>query len=206
MRIFYFLLICLVFAIGSCDNENNSASPTKNEMATNEGDNDIAKEKSIEEIAAEICSYLADEEFISIANYTDENQKIIFSPYLFIDKQNNQRLTIKEFQALFDSQEKVSWGVWDGKGGEINVPAHEYYHRFILRGDYCKEGELHKNELKVKGNALNNINEVFPNSTYISFYLPPHENDLAEMSWKTLVLVFDNNNYLVGILNHEWTI
>lgn len=217
-----FILLCLVttLCISACKQEqsNQNVESSSEENEGTKKDNSTESENhdeddinlSLEERAVEICKLLkeVDSGGISIQkfeNLIDEENKILFSPYLYIDKSNSQTLTLSEWKKFYNTEDKLNWGEWDGVGGVLELTAKEYYSRFIMRGNYCQEGEVNVDTLIEKGNALNNISEVFPASRYVSFFIPPDDEDIAQMSWKTLILVFDEENELVAIVNHEWT-
>lgn len=207
--------VVLILSISACQQEqsNQTEEPTSEKKDEKQKDNSITNENldeektslTLEEIAIEICDLLKEEEFLKIEKHINSDNQILFSPYLYIDEKNSQTLTLSEWKKLYDSEEKQNWGIWDGVGGDVELTAKEYYNRFIMRGDYCEGGELSIDSLFEKGSALNNISDVFPASSFVSFFIPPDDADLAQMSWKTLIFVFNEEKKLVAIVNHEWT-
>ncbi|AZV43291.1 hypothetical protein BAOM_2682 [Peribacillus asahii] len=59
-----------------------------------------------------------------------------------------------------------------------------------------------------KGNTVNNIRKVYPNSIVVEYYFGGTKK-YSGMDWSSLKLVYEKKGstwYLVGIVHDEWTI
>ena len=103
---------------------------------------------------------------------------------------------------------KYIWGIYDGRGNDINLTFSDYYKYFIFDHDFTTAPQTSQNKLIGTGNTLSNISEFFPNSQFVEYHFPGTQaNDL--MNWSSLRLVFQEYNiawYLVAIIHDQWTI
>lgn len=213
------LILLLGFLIYSCDSsseENNDAKANESDSHQTENNEEVENGEmeeahlSLKESANEVLKALASYSFDDLIPFTTEKKEIIFSPYLTFTKEDAACLSPQALKENKANNAVLYWGIQDGTGDEINMTVENYFKRYVNRGDYLsKEAEIIENGIKIEGNSINVISDIFPNAEYISYYLPHDENDAAEMSWKTIVLVFERVNNelkLNAVVNHEWTI
>jgi hypothetical protein len=113
-----------------------------------------------------------------------------------------------ELPGLLDSEQVYTWGVYDGSGEPINLTFEAYYEEFVYSADFAEAEQVAVNERLGQGNTINNIQEFFPQSSFVEYYLPGSE-EFGGMDWESLRLVFveDGDTWLlVGIVHDEWTI
>ena len=82
-----------------------------------------------------------------------------------------------------------------------------YLEKWVFVKDFT-QSEVSLNEIKHRGNTINNIKEIYPNSNFTENYLEGTE-EYAQMDWNSLRLVFEEYEgklFLVGVINDQWTI
>jgi hypothetical protein len=208
-----YLFLALGILILSCEStKDGSSEASLNEIHTAE-DTTVTEEISpltLEEVSLSVIKSLANLAFDDLTAFESDKKDIIFSPYLTFNREEAACLSISSLLESYEKNATLYWGLQDGTGDPLNMTVTDYFKRYVNRGDYLSnETEMFVNEIKVMGNSINSIPVVFPDAEFVSFYLPPNEGDAAEISWKTLVLVFeriDNVLKLKAVVNHEWTI
>src|SRR5690606_39141947 len=132
-----------------------------------------------------------------------------FSPYGHINTNTDVVLTPNQFRSMINDSTKLVWGAYDGSGDEISLTFKEYFEKFVYNVDFLKPEQLSINKSAAKGNSLNNIMKVYPNTEYTESYFSGFEKKYAGMDWQALRLVFTKEAgkyYLIGIVHDQWTI
>ena len=132
-----------------------------------------------------------------------------FSPYAFLDTDNDIRFTSTTVRSAFSDAKPYTWGAYDGSGDPIRLPFRAYYSRFVYDRDYAADPGPSYNFSTVKhGGASDNAREEYPDAVIVEFHAKPQENDAGSRG-RALRLVFEpykNSWYLVHIVHDEWTI
>lgn len=207
----------LIFALISCktssENESNDEK-SQDEQVVNDEENkeeNVEEEEEAEMTAIEFAQYVAknlnEKSFEKWNDYTGE--KVYFSPYAYVDTTKIVALNQSEFNQLFESEKKNFWGNFDGTGEEIKMPLKKYFDRFVTDFDLTAErNQLLKDTIPTRGNELNNVKEIFPNSTVIEIHKPATEESMG-MDWRSLMLVIEKIEgswKLKALVHNEWTI
>ena len=206
-----FLAIALIL---SCEtNEKPKKIEDTHEKHTEINEDEIQKEEEplqLKEAAHEVLKALYSYSFSELSPFQSAKKDIVFSPYLTFSKENAACFSPKALEENDKKEAVLYWGIQDGTGDPINKTVKAYFERYVNRGNYLSDDvEILENEIKVQGNSINSIPVVFPEAEFVSYYLPHDKDDAAEMSWKTLVIVFERVNNelkLKAVVNHEWTI
>lgn len=215
MKYALFILIMLLFL--SCDStpDDTKTEPSKTKEVQDSSvvdtSNEAPEQNDLKTIGAELLSAFSSKNYAGLSPYfKDENSTLLFAPYLYIDTSRAQELTLEELKQFDKEQTILNWGWYDGSGDPIELSVSDYVDRFVYDVDYLNETDtITLNHVHFKGNSLNNITEVFPESNYIHYYRAPKDPELGEMDWRSIVFVFeevDNKNYLIAIVHNEWTI
>jgi hypothetical protein len=111
---------------------------------------------------------------------------------------------------LNDSQEIFVWGHDYAKWDPFEFTIPEYFDSYFANVDFVWEADkVLINHETMRWNNLNNINEVYPNTQYIEYYINWFDPQYEWMDWRSLTLVFEEfewQYYLVWIINWSWTI
>ena len=143
----------------------------------------------------------------ALAEYVHPKKGILFSPYSDLKNNDNLVFEKKELVKIYDKNEELVWGIYDGTGTRILLTFDDYFDKFIYDADFI-EYEPNFDSIMGTGNTLENTNSVFPYAKIVEYYIPGTEK-YGYMDWKSLRLVYEmyrGKYYLVAIVHNRWTI
>jgi hypothetical protein len=135
--------------------------------------------------------------------------EVRFSPYSYVDMNNDIVLSNEELDGIFFSEEIYSWGNFDGSGEPIEMNFADYYDEFIYDEDYQNPQIIGVNSRVSYSNIIDNISESYPESEFVEYHFKGFDPQYEGMDWSSLILVFkkvDTKYYLVGVIHGQWTI
>ncbi|MBC7088058.1 MAG: hypothetical protein H5T96_06160 [Tissierellales bacterium] len=225
------ILLMFILLITGCSSDISEEELAKKDQEINELNSKIIElnekidelEKQLEEYnsigkfennevllrAIETVNYLKDKDMEGLASVVHPLMGVRFTPYEYIDLQNDLVFTKDRIATFLDDTQSYTWGFFDGTGEPIVMTFSEYFDRFIYDADFANPQMIGNNYSIGKGNSLNNIEEAYPNAKYIEFHFSGIEPEYEGMDWRSLRLVYEEMNgiwYLVGIVHGEWTI
>jgi len=157
-----------------------------------------------------VLSHLANEDGAALANHAHPTKGVRFSPYFNV----NVNTDIVFYPGntiganMFTNTTVYVWGEYDGTGESIGGEYAYYHSRFVYDEDYLNPELIGVNQIVGTGNMNNNIEDVYPNESYVEFHFTGFDPQYMGMDWRSLVLVFEEDNgdwYLVGVVHGEWT-
>jgi hypothetical protein len=160
------------------------------------------------ELAYDVLDTIKEGDYKALAEFVHPEYGVVFSPYATINLVSNKCFTAAQIAAFPQDETKYVWGLFDGSGEPIEMTPAQYFARFVMDKDYTKADQIGINRIIRSGNALENINEVFPNARYVDFHIegaPEHTG----LDWGSLRLGFEDYKgelRLTIILHSEWTI
>ena len=213
-----YLILALVF-VAACNNSENQETSTTDSATTHESMqidssenaeiiNELTKEESLLKLNKTILKILKEKNYKALTKHIHPRKGLHFSPYAYINKEEDVCLESNELLLAAESGNKLIWGVYDGIGGPIALSLNEFVDKFIYDVDFLNAEEVNINKSMASGNSLDNIASMFPKSDYVENYFPGFNKEYAGMDWRALRLVFqeeDNTYYLVAILSDQWT-
>ncbi len=143
----------------------------------------------------------------ALSKYAHPKKGIMFSPYSDLKNNDNQIIEKKELVKIYEKNEELVWGEYDGTGARILLTFDNYFDRFIYDEDFI-EYEPNYDSIMGTGNTIENMNSVFPYARSVEYYTPGTE-EYAYMDWKSLRLLYEiyrGKYYLVAVVHNEWTI
>ena len=143
----------------------------------------------------------------TLAEYVHPKKGILFSPYSDLKNNDNLVFEKKEMVKIYDKNEELVWGMYDGTGARILLTFDDYFDKFIYDADFI-EYEPNFDSIMGTGNTLENTNSVFPYAKIVEYYIPGTEK-YGYLDWKSLRLVYEmyrGKYYLVAIVHNCWTI
>lgn len=164
---------------------------------------------SLMTVALDVIELIEAENFSDLAIYVHPNMGVRFSPYDYIDVQNDQVFQAAQFQNLSGNPNVYLWGNYDGTGDPINLTFDDYYDEFIYDEDFANPHMYGNNYPIGTGNMINNFSDVYPNGQFIEFHFTGFDPQYEGMDWSSLKLGFEQHNnawYLVGVIHSQWTI
>ncbi|MDY0236051.1 MAG: hypothetical protein RBR71_08480 [Gudongella sp.] len=164
---------------------------------------------SLMTVALDVIELIEAENFSDLNVYVHPNMGVRFSPYSYINIQNDQVFQASQFQNLSGNPNLYLWGEYDGSGDPINLVFDDYYDEFIYDEDYANPHMYGNNYPIGTGNMINNFSQVYPNDQFVEFHFTGFDPQYQGMDWSSLVLAFEQHNnawHLVGIIHGQWTI
>jgi len=158
--------------------------------------------------AEQIVVLLRDKNYTELSQYISA-QGVRFSPYSFIDTVADVLATREDL--LNDEWHNTTrmWGNYDGSGDPIEATFDDYSAEFIYDVDFSDAHKVNIDTTMGIGNTLDNLEEIYPNKSYVEFYFSGFDPQYDGMDWRSLRLVFEaieGNYFLVAIVHGEWTI
>lgn len=165
-------------------------------------------EDSTLEVALDVVELIKDKDMEELSKYVHPTKGLRFTAYGHIDNEDKV-FNAKQVAAALNDSQAFTWGKYDGTGDPIDLSFGEYYDKFIYDADFANPHIIGINMIVGKGNTLNNISDFYPDGEYIEFHFTGFDPQFEGMDWKSLRLVFEEENgsiYLVGIIHDQWTI
>lgn len=156
-----------------------------------------------------VIDLLKNKDMDSLATYIHPDKGVRFTPYAYVDLQNDLVFTAQQIGILLQSNQSYLWGAYDGTGDPIQATFSNYYDKFVYDVDFANPHMIGNNVRIGQGNSLNNITQVYPNGSFVEFHFTGFDAQYDGIDWRSLRLVFEELNgtwYLVGIIHDQWTI
>ncbi|MCE7794075.1 hypothetical protein K8O68_16930 [Salipaludibacillus sp. CUR1] len=173
----------------------------------NDGDSVVTGDDELRDKADDVVIALENEDYQSLANYVHPEEGVRFSPYGHVDPEEHLTFSREEVQEFAEDEEEYEWGIQDGSGEPIILTPSEYYEDYVYIRDFSREAEeILVNEIESRGHIEVNVEEVYPDGEFVSYYVS--ETD-EELNWANMILSFAENNggwYLTGVTIDKWTI
>jgi len=190
------------------EEKDNTISELNSEIETLT--NPPSQSASLVNEAFTVLSHLANEDGAALANHAHPTKGVRFSPYFNV----NLSTDIVFYPGntiganMFTNTTVYVWGEFDGTGESIGGEYAYYHSRFVYDEDYLNPELIGINQIVGTGNMNNNIEDVYPNESYVEFHFTGFDPQFMGMDWRSLVLVFEEDNgdwLLVGVVHGEWT-
>lgn len=155
----------------------------------------------------DLLQILKEKNYNQFATYIHPKKGISFSMYAPINATNDKNFTKEEFVKYSDSNIKFTWGKKDGTGDYLVLSIKDYLQNWLYKQDFSAS-DYHFNDFKGAGNSLNNLKEIYPNSNFTENYIQGTE-EFGGLDWYSVRFVFEEfegKNYLVAVINDQWTI
>lgn len=203
MKIYQLLSILLLINCNK-NHENKTAETVKTK--TENSDKIVSEEKQILTLNTEIINILKTEDYQKLSKYINPDKGIRFSMYNYLSEKDKQFFK-SDFGKYIDSETKFTFGQKDGSGADYVVSLKDYLKNWVFKKDFTK-AKINYQSFEGKGNTLNNIKEKYPDAVTVENYLAGTV-EYSYMDWNSVTLIFekiDNQYYLVGIANNQWTV
>lgn len=204
------LLILMTMLFSSCGQVQIKAPDTQLTEKPNienkdhgQNDNDINDEARV------AINALKDKDMEEISELVHPKKGVRFSPYGYVDVENDLVFTASDVKGLFSDSTIYVWGSYDGIGNPIELTFEDYYKKFIYDVDFANAEQIGYNEILGRGNTLENSAEVYTDSIVVEYHFSGFEPQYEGMDWRSLRIVFEKDKgtwYIVGIIHDQWTI
>ena len=171
----------------------------------------------VEAVAEKVLVAINNKDMGSFIKLVHPTKGVRFSKDGVVRVGGDPELTIQQIEDLILTNETMLWGYADGSGMAINETFEEHFYKYS-KNDFLKAPQISYGEvLQPSGANISNISTIYNSYPKVSYHYPytsTYVNDKGKevaqtMSWKTLNLVFysyDNEYYLIGIVEDNWTI
>jgi len=184
-----------------------SAEPSASDAEPSPQDPGNGAEAGLKAVAGETVEYLRERDMVSLGSLIDPERGLRFSPYPHVNAETD--LVFKpDALPTFKDSATLNWGTADGSGEPIELSFRDYYEKYVYNSDFADAPNVNVNKLVGQGNAVFNVPDVYPGSSYVEYHFPGTEEN-GGMDWQSLVLVFlpsEDDWKLVGIVHGQWTI
>lgn len=162
------------------------------------------------EAASTVMRALENGNMKTLSAWVSRDQGVRFSPYGYVDIENDLVFSQEEISGLMEDTEQRTWGSFAGSGEPIKLTFAEYFKRFVYDADFVNDAKITLNQAENKGTMINNINEVYPADKYdyVDYHISSIDPQYQGMDWRSLRLVFEKigeDRILAGIVHDEWT-
>ncbi|MNB83238.1 hypothetical protein D3C75_300710 [compost metagenome] len=162
------------------------------------------------EAASTVMRALENGNMDTLAAWVSRDQGVRFSPYGYVDTENDLVFRQEDISGLMKDSEQHTWGSFQGSGEPIKLTFAEYFKRFVYDADFVQDARISLNTAEDKGTMINNITEVYPADKYdyVDYHISSIDPQYQGMDWRSLRLVFEKigeDRILVGIVHDEWT-
>ncbi|MBL1279621.1 MAG: hypothetical protein COA33_005090 [Fluviicola sp.] len=213
MKIIYLIIISFLFI--SCKNEEvkaktNSKQKIVETIAAELDADSIVSQNSelfIKELANKVLLSIKEKEWAKFTSYIHPTKGVRLSPYVHID--TNSGFILRQNNFFLLQEEKQFWGYYDGSGDSITLTVKEYFNDFVYDADFLHAEKISINNFLGSGNSLYNVDEIYPNLSFVNYYFSGFEAKYDGLDWKSMSLFFDNLDgelFLVAIVHNQWTI
>ncbi|MFA9556840.1 hypothetical protein ACERII_06035 [Evansella sp. AB-rgal1] len=190
--------------IRELENDQGSNDESNND---NGSEDIVVDEERLRDRADNVVIALENINFQSLANYVHPEKGVQFSPYGYVNDEEDLVFSADEVAAFREDTEEYDWGTQDGSGHTISLTPVEYYEEYIYIRDFSRNAqEIAINEIESHGNIIVNVEEAYPDADFVSYYVAASEE---ELDWANLILAFEEHDgdwYLVGLAVDRWTI
>ena len=165
------------------------------------------KEEMLKNLNNEILTALKSKDYDRFSQFIHPEKGLRFSMYAYVQPEKNKHFSQKDFSRYISLPTKFTWGEKDGTGDLLVISLENYLQQWIFKRDFT-QSQFYLNEFKGKGNSLNNLKKIYPEADFTENYIPGSEK-YSGMDWNALRFVFEkfqDEYYLVAVINDEWTI
>lgn len=164
---------------------------------------------SVLALALDVMDSIKNRDMNALSAYVDPVKGVRFTPYFYIDAQNDQNFSAQQISGVLQDGQIYNWGSYDGSGEPIDLTFADYYDAFVYDLDFLNAPMLGNNYPIGTGNIVDNLSDVYTNGYFVEFHFPEIDAQYEGMDWESLRLVFEETNnvwYLVGVIHGQWTI
>jgi len=152
---------------------------------------------------------IRNEDYEALGEMVHPEQDVRFSPYGYVNVEQDLTFSGRQFALLASDTQDYLWGSYDGSGEPIEMGFQEYFRTFVFPADFTAPHMIGVNRIIGTGNSLINLDEVYPDASFVEFHFTGFNPEYDGLDWRSLRLVFqplEGQWKLVGIVSDQWTI
>ena len=208
--------ILLILLLTACANNKSDKTGQPTDSSSLKAESTPAVKMDTPVIDGTILSFAQDsilplmeaKDYAGIARFIGD-EGIFFSPYGLADTTKNKVLSRQQYLELVKNNKQVLWGHADGTGDAIRLSIPQYFKKYVNDVAFLKAEQTAVNKLIDPDSSFSKVPAVFANHPFIQFYFPGFNKEYEGMDWKSLLLVFKEQQskyYLVAVIHNQWKI
>jgi hypothetical protein len=169
---------------------------------------DEASGADITMLAYSVLGYIVNEDFAALSRIVHPEHGVVMSPCATINLNTDRRFSAEHIASLSLDTSVYIWGVVNGSGKPIELTPAGYFTEFVPAARHMDATTIGINTIVRSGNALENIEDVFPDVRFVDFHIQCGE-PIEEFGWSSLRLGFmehRGNLRLILISYSTWEI
>lgn len=169
----------------------------------------IASSQPVLARALDALSLIKAKDFGQLATIVHPDKGVRFTPYPYIDLQQDKVFAADQVAALASDTTVHTWGNFDGSGDPISLTFSDYYQKFVYDHEFIDAELIGNNQIVSRGNTVDNVQQAYASGRFIEFYFDGFDPQYEGIDWSSLKLVFEQKDgiwYLVGVVHGQWTI
>lgn len=170
---------------------------------------EVVVKDTLELASDKVIHALGEQDMDTLSAMVHPEKGVRFTPYSYINEETDRKVSAEDIKIIFDDTATYSFGTYDGSGEPISYTWKEYYNEFVYSKDFINAESISYNKLLHKGNMIDNIKDIYPESEYVEYYFSGFDETYGGADWQALTLVFEkyeNKYYVVGIIHNQWTV
>lgn len=187
----------------SDEKQNHSDPQLSKKVDTNQ---ELSEDQIVTKLNKEILEILKKEDYANLSTYIHLDEGLRFSMYSFVSDED-KTFSKLDFDKYINSDIRFTFGEKDGLAEKYSVSLKDYFKNWVFKKDFSK-AKFNIQNFEGRGNTINNIKEKYPSSVVVENYIKGTA-EYSYMDWNSLILIFEkieDQYYLVGIANNQWTI
>ncbi len=156
-----------------------------------------------------VVNALRQQDYHTMSAFVHPEKGVTFTPYSTVDPEVDLTFSQEQIMNLTQDTAVYTWGTVDGRGSPIELTMAQYFQRYVFNADYSQAPQIGVDRIQMRGNALENIEEAYPQGRFVDFCFPQLNKANEGLDWCSLKLIFEPGEQswlLVGVVHGEWTI
>ncbi len=174
--------------------------------AVYENEGQLSDREKLVSLAYDAADCIKSGDFQALSELVHPDFGVYVSPSATLNISTNRWFSQAAFAHLGGNRDSLVWGLEGSSEKEIEYTAADFFSYVLYSRDYLNAPVISIDRVAKQGNALENVQEVFPGAHFVDLYFPPNNPD--DIDWSILRLVFENSDKepkLVAIIHSEYT-
>lgn len=151
---------------------------------------------------------LKHQDYEALAQVIHPQRGVTCTPLSTVSPGSDRVLTPEQIRGLAGDPSVYTWGTSDERGAPVSMTMAQYFAQYVYDTDYTQAPLIGLDQVVISGNALENLNEIYPECRFVDFAVPGQEQANQGMDWHSLKLVFEETDagwLLVAFVHGQWT-
>jgi len=157
-----------------------------------------------------VLNYIKAGDYEALSRLVHPELGVVFSPYATVALTTNQCFLPGQVASFGTDTQLYVWGLYADSREPIELTPAGYFAQFVFDNDYTNATMIGVNHVVRRGNALENMTEVFQDVRFVDFHIPGRGiAGFEHYEWRSLRLGFEEYNgslWLSVILHSQWMV